>query len=162
MESEEEYSYQVELFVYDLTRGLARTLSPALLGKQIEGVWHTGVVAYGREYFFGSAGIESCSPGGTVLGEPDRIEVLGESQVPYQLFLEYIFGLGESAYRPGAYELLSHNCNNFSDDISQFLCGRGVPKSILSLPQEVLNTPFGQTIAPLLAQVSMRDPVSKK
>merc|ERR1711908_266061 len=95
--------------------------------------------------------------GGTVLGEPDRIEVLGESQVPYQLFLEYIFGLGESAYRPGAYELPSHNCNNFSDDISQFLCGRGVPKSILSLPQEVLNTPPG--LPPLeLRRTNYEDP----
>lgn len=24
-----------------------------LLGRQIEGVWHTGVVVYGREYFYG-------------------------------------------------------------------------------------------------------------
>ncbi|MPC97964.1 Desumoylating isopeptidase 1 [Portunus trituberculatus] len=30
--------------------------------KEIEGIWHTGVVAYGREYFFGSGGIESCRP----------------------------------------------------------------------------------------------------
>lgn len=44
------------------------------------------------------------------------------------------------AHRPGAYDLLKHNCNNFSDDIAQFLCGRGVPKAILQLPEEVLNT----------------------
>lgn len=31
-------------------------------GKQIDGVWHTGVVAYGREYFFGGAGIQACIP----------------------------------------------------------------------------------------------------
>ena len=37
--------------------------------------------------------------GGTLLGEPDRVEELGQSQVPYQLFLEYIFGLGESSYK---------------------------------------------------------------
>ncbi|RXG73992.1 Desumoylating isopeptidase 1, partial [Armadillidium vulgare] len=110
------------------------------LGKQIEGIWHTGVVAYGREYFFGSGGIESCRPGGTILGEPDRVEDLGCSQVPYQLFLEYIFGLGESSYKPGAYDLLKHNCNNFSEEVSEFLCGRGIPKTILTLPDEVLNT----------------------
>ena len=31
-------------------------------GKQIDGVWHTGVVVYGREYFFGGGGIEYCEP----------------------------------------------------------------------------------------------------
>lgn len=33
-----------------------------LSGRQIDGVWHTGVVAYGREYFFGGGGIQSCLP----------------------------------------------------------------------------------------------------
>ena len=32
------------------------------VGRQIEGIWHTGVVAYGREYFFGGGGIQSCEP----------------------------------------------------------------------------------------------------
>lgn len=31
-------------------------------GRQIEGIWHTAIVAFGREYFFGSAGIQSCPP----------------------------------------------------------------------------------------------------
>jgi len=153
--------YQVELFVYDLSKGMAKSLSPVLLGKQIEGIWHTGVVAYGREYFFGSSGIESCRPGGTLLGEPERVEALGESQVPYQLFLEYIFGLGESAYRPGAYDLLKHNCNNFSDELSNFLCGRGVPKAILQLPEEVLNTALGASLNEALKKAELRDSNSR-
>ena len=40
-----------------------------LIGKPIEGIWHTGIVVYGKEYFFGSAGIESCPPAGTLLGK---------------------------------------------------------------------------------------------
>lgn len=162
MSEEENMGYRVELFIYDLSRGIAKTMSPTLLGKQIEGIWHTGIVAYGREYFYGSSGIASCRPGGTILGDPDRIEDLGESQVPYQLFLEYIFGLGEATYRPGAYDLFKHNCNNFSDEVSQFLCGHGIPKHILQLPDEVLNTPLGQVLSPMLAsmQVTATDPVS--
>lgn len=31
-------------------------------GRQIEGVWHTAVVAYQREFFYGGGGITSCSP----------------------------------------------------------------------------------------------------
>jgi len=31
-------------------------------GRQIDGVWHTAVVAYGEEFFYGGIGIQSCSP----------------------------------------------------------------------------------------------------
>ncbi|XP_063852913.1 uncharacterized protein DDB_G0284459-like isoform X3 [Scylla paramamosain] len=162
MNGEDDIGYQVELFVYDLSKGIAKTMSPALLGKEIEGIWHTGVVAYGREYFFGSGGIESCRPGGTILGDPDRVEELGESQVPYQLFLEYIFGLGEATYKPGTYDLFKHNCNNFSDEVSQFLCGRGIPKHILQLPDEVLNTPLGETLSSVVKDLDIKSSGSRK
>jgi hypothetical protein len=39
--------------VYDLSQGLARQFGKPLLGIDIEGVWHTGIVVYGNEYFYG-------------------------------------------------------------------------------------------------------------
>jgi thiol-disulfide isomerase/thioredoxin len=41
-----------------------------------------------------------------------------------------------------------HNCNNFSNDFAMFLVGKGIPDHITSLPQTVLNTPFGQMLKP--------------
>lgn len=41
-----------------------------------------------------------------------------------------------------------HNCNNFSNDFAMFLVGKGIPAHITSLPQDVLNTPFGQMLRP--------------
>jgi len=35
---------KVSLHLYDLSQGMARAMSAQLLGKQIDGVWHTGVV----------------------------------------------------------------------------------------------------------------------
>lgn len=32
-------SHKVELYVYDLSGGLARAMSMPLLGKQIDGIW---------------------------------------------------------------------------------------------------------------------------
>lgn len=32
---------------------MAKGMSQMFLGKQIEGVWHTSIVVYGTEYFFG-------------------------------------------------------------------------------------------------------------
>lgn len=49
-----------------------------------------------------------------------------------------------------SYDLFLHNCNNFSNDFAMFLVGRGIPAHITSLPQTVLNTPFGQMLRPQL------------
>lgn len=52
----------VLLYIYDLTSGMATMMSQMLLGRHIEGVWHTAVVVHGREYFYGGSGIQSCMP----------------------------------------------------------------------------------------------------
>lgn len=45
---------------------------------------------------------------------------------------------------------MKHNCNNFSDEIAQFLCGVGIPKYILDLPNEVLQTRLGPALQALV------------
>lgn len=78
---------EVLLYVYDLTGGMAQILGQSLLRKSqracfvlyrivlrmlscplffteksIEGIWHTAVVVFGKEHFFGSNGISVCDP----------------------------------------------------------------------------------------------------
>lgn len=55
-------SVPVQLYVYDMTNGVAAVMSQMLLGQHIDGIWHTAVIIFGREFFFGSAGIQSCLP----------------------------------------------------------------------------------------------------
>lgn len=59
---DENTKYRVELFIYDLSQGLASVMSQMLIGRQLDGIWHTSVVVYGREFFFGSSGIQCCVP----------------------------------------------------------------------------------------------------
>ena len=54
----------VRLHLYDLSQGMARAMSAQLLGKQLDGVWHTGIVAFGQEFYFGG-GIQCGTPGHT-------------------------------------------------------------------------------------------------
>ena len=51
----------VKLHVYDLSQGMARTMSMSLVGMQVDYIPHTGITVYGREYFFGG-GIQSLPP----------------------------------------------------------------------------------------------------
>lgn len=146
-------THPVQLYVYDLSQGLAAAISQMLIGKQIDGVWHTAIVVYNREYFFGSQGVETCRPGGTALGEPLKKIKLGDTQVPYSVFIDYLNGLSESTYAAHTYDLFHHNCNNFSNELAHFLCGVGIPQYILDLPNEVLNTNLAGTLQSLGVQL---------
>ena len=101
--------FKVQVYIYDLTQGMARSLGPALLGKfltiifyssnivkmnvsgrPLDGVWHTAIVVYGKEYFFGGSGVQWCSPGTTVMGQPLQVEDLGETQITEDVFADYL------------------------------------------------------------------------
>ncbi|KAB2581078.1 Desumoylating isopeptidase 1 [Lasiodiplodia theobromae] len=137
---------EVQLYVYDLSKGLARQLSRQFLGIQIDAVYHTSIVVGGIEYFYG-AGVQSCYPGTTHHGAPEEVIKLGSTSLPMDVILEYLESL-KQVYTPEAYDLFAHNCNNFSNDFAMFLVGKGIPDHITSLPQQVLNTPFGQMLRP--------------
>lgn len=136
--------------VYDLSQGLARQLSTTFLGKVIEGVWHTGVVVYGKEYYFGG-GIQHSPTGQTQYGKPCKVVDLGVTHVPMEMFEEFLEEISPR-YTAETYSLLHHNCNNFSNEVAQFLVGCSIPDFILSLPQEVMNSPMGPLIMPMIMQ----------
>lgn len=129
-------------------------MGQALIGRPIEGIWHTAVVVYGKEYFYGGGGIETCPPGTTVLGQPLKIEEVGETEIDSGIFMDYLQTQQRDRFRGDRYDLLRHNCNNFSHETSQFLTGRGIPQHILDLPNEVMSTPLGQMLAPMLEQMN--------
>jgi thiol-disulfide isomerase/thioredoxin len=72
---------------------------------------------------------------------------LGRTDLPIEIILEYLESL-KQVYTPESYDLFMHNCNNFSNDFAMFLVGKGIPNHITSLPETVLNTPFGQMLRP--------------
>jgi hypothetical protein len=43
------------LHVYDMSKGVCKFLCPNL-----KGIWHTGIVAFGMEYYFANEGICAC------------------------------------------------------------------------------------------------------
>jgi len=146
------------LYIYDISKGMAKQFSPMFLGKTIDGIWHTGIVAFGDEWYFGNDGINYCQPKGTILGEPNEIIHLGRTELNQDDFLEIIRQMSESTYKLGSYNLLEHNCNNFSHDLSLLLVGKPIPSHIIDLPKEIMNTSIGPMLRPLLEQAV--DPIS--
>lgn len=79
---------------------------------------------------------------------------MGETEIDAGMFMEYLQAQGRDRFRGDRYDLLNHNCNNFSHETAQFLTGRGIPQHILDLPREVMATPMGQMLAPMLQQMN--------
>lgn len=143
----------VELYVYDLSGGMARQYSVALTGVYIDAIYHTAVILGGVEYFFGQ-GIHRKVPGSTHHGRPMEVIPMGRTDLPLELIEEYIQSL-EPIYTPESYDLFVHNCNNFSQDFCMFLVGKSIPQNISSLPETFLRTPIGQMMRGQIDQ-SMR------
>ena len=139
---------EVQLYVYDLTRGVARGMSQQLLGIQIDAVYHTSLVFNNIEYLFGR-GIQTCYPGRTHHGQPMEIIPMGATHLPMETIMDYLDSL-KDIYTPESYDLFSHNCNNFTNDFGMFLVGKGIPDHITNLPRRILDTPFGQMLKPQL------------
>ncbi|KAH7691597.1 PPPDE peptidase domain-containing protein [Dioscorea alata] len=146
-----EEGHKVTLNVYDLSQGLARQLSMSFLGKAIEAIWHTGVVVYGEEYYF-SGGIQHDPAGRTPYGTPIHVIELGFTHIPKDMFGDYLQEISPR-YTPESYNILTHNCNNFSNEITQFLVGTSIPDYILQLPNEVMSSPMGGLILPMIQRL---------
>ncbi|KAI9362123.1 PPPDE putative peptidase domain-containing protein [Zopfochytrium polystomum] len=138
----------VQLLLYDLSAGMARMLSQQLTGSLIEGIWHTSVVLYGREVYFGQ-GIQIDHPGATPHGHLVKTIDMGSTDIPEDVFWEYIEGL-RGTWTAEKYHLFDNNCNSFTREVCLFLVGKPIPSYISDLPSEFLSTPFGRQIAPLI------------
>ena len=66
----------MSLHLYDVSRGLASRFSPILLGRPLDGLWHTNVVVGDREFSYGPP-VRSYSTGQSALGAPSKVIPIG-------------------------------------------------------------------------------------
>mmetsp|Transcript_11467 Transcript_11467/g.18462 ORF Transcript_11467/g.18462 Transcript_11467/m.18462 type:complete len:599 (-) Transcript_11467:211-2007(-) len=146
--NDDDQGYPVQIYIYDLSQGMASMYSQALIGKQVDGIWHTSIIVYEKEYFYGG-GVQSDNPGQTPYGSPVRKIDMGFTQIPQSVFHEF---LNEVAPRfsPSKYDLFKHNCNTFANEAMQFLNGQNIPEYITGLPEDFLNSPAGQMLKPMI------------
>ncbi|KFA77714.1 hypothetical protein S40288_00466 [Stachybotrys chartarum IBT 40288] len=140
----------VQLLVYDLSRGMARQMSMGLLGFQLDAVYHTSIELQGREYVY-DGGIIAIRPGSSHLGQPLQKLHLGITNLPMDVIEEYLDSV-RPIFTVESYDLFRHNCNNFTDSFANFLLGKGIPSHIRDMPQAVMNSPLGQMLLPQLTQ----------
>ena len=144
MDDNEEVIY----FIYDLSGGMAKGLSRLILGKEIEGIYHTSVYIYGKEYYY-QGGINKSSPRKTRYGKPIKEIHFGYTDKTQRQFEKYLRRISPY-FAPDNYNTISNNCNHFTDAAIFYLTGKHLPNNILKQHEEILKTPLGAQIMPFL------------
>lgn len=150
MTSDTETASKVQVYVYDISHGLARVYARSIIGIDLDAIYHTAVVLNGKEYYFDREGVTSTPAGKTRFGLPIEVLDAGETYIPEDVFLEYLDELRQGQFKFGSYDVLKNNCNHFTHEALQFLNGGELEKRILHLPEQVLSSPNGAMIQQLL------------
>lgn len=140
---------RVQCYVYDISQGMARNMSMMLIGKHVELIPHTGIVCFGKEYFFGGGICVSPQPGNCIPLKPCQILDLGNTSKS-QAELDTWLRTQHNTWNQATYNLLKHNCNHFANSVATFLGVTAVPSNIVNIADEALSTPRGAQIRQLI------------
>jgi len=145
--------FKVTLYMYDISDGRAQAWSWLLLGKQFKGIWHTGVVVEwpdrSAEFWYGGRLFES-KPGTTPFGEPVEKRTLGYTYKLREEVWAHVSKFLAVEFTHERYDVLTHNCNHFSDRLSMFLRNEHIPDEIRLQPDMVMNSLVARALRPLL------------
>ncbi|EEQ99275.1 conserved hypothetical protein, partial [Perkinsus marinus ATCC 50983] len=111
---------KVELLFYDISNGASRTLGPILFGHRVEGIWHTSIVAFNKEWWYGGNVFRSV-PETTPFGTPIKRIQLGYTLHTQRELYNVLVERLSLEYTPESYDVMTNNCNNFTNDVSMFL-----------------------------------------
>lgn len=145
--------YKVTLWMYDISNGAAERWTWLLLGQSFKGIWHTGVVVEwperSSEFWFGGSLFES-KPGTTPFGVPIEKRFLGFTYKKRQEVWEYVSRHCSAEFTRDNYDVLTHNCNHFSDKLHMFLRNEHISDEVRFQPDMVMDTMTVKAIRPLL------------
>jgi len=156
----------VELLLYDVSKGASRMFSFILLGRHFEAIYHSSVLVFGAEYWYGNRVFLSEPPLTKYFGPPLATSVVQLERSSYKPDLQVVplgttfkspddfhkfLGVVLAArFRSDNYDVLTRNCNCFTDEAVQFLTGHGIPDAVRQLPELVMNTPTARLLRPFL------------
>merc|ERR1712193_231892 len=75
---------------------------------------------------------------------------VGYTLYTMQEVMNFLEGDINKKYTPTNYDVLTHNCNCFSQELTHFLTGDGIPSAVRDLPELVMGTPTARLLRPLL------------
>jgi len=146
--------FPLTLNLYDLSHGEAKRNPTNIQGIQVEGIWQSGLVVYGKEYYYGR-GICKATPGTTPFGSPVERLNLGDTEIQEGMFMEFLQQI-QARFNEDSFNVFTNNSNDFVDECLDFLTGNHIPDFIKNVPQGVMTTQLGKTIQPYLTTLTQK------
>jgi len=140
--------HEVLLHLYDLSNGAATQMAPWVIGEHLEGVWHTGTVVYGKDYY--SKDTVFADAGDTSFGKPTRTVHLGYTLWRQDELHEFVTAELKPVFQRDTYDVVCNNCNHFTDRLCMFLVGKRAPEEVLRQPGLLMKSRSVRVIRPLL------------
>lgn len=157
----------VELLLYDITKGNSELFSSVLLGQKFEAIYHSSILVHGKEFWYGGNIFMSKPPMsehfGPTLDKSSKMKLQQSTYLPklksvhlgYTLMtmdeiIEYQSQEMSGNFTPSSYDVLTQNCNHFSNHLARVLCGQCISEVITQQPQLVLDAPRMRFLIPLL------------
>lgn len=145
--------FKVHLWMYDISNGAAERWSWLVLGQEFKGFWHTGLVVDwpggGSEIWFGGKVFVS-PPGTTPFGQPVEKRFLGHTYKNKTDAISYMSQHLCPEFKKETYDVMTRNCNHFSDKLSMHLLNEHLPDEILQQPKMIMQSTAVQALKPLL------------
>tara|TARA_Y100000389_G_C17454186_1_gene516913 strand:- start:1989 stop:2462 length:474 start_codon:yes stop_codon:yes gene_type:complete len=129
---------KIQINKYDLTRGMAKKF----LSNKLEGIWHTGIMIDDIEYFYGD-GIQK-------MPNTEFIKLQG-GLFPYETYdygettktmeeINIFLNQNEHLYKVDSYNIISHNCNHFTNNFCKFLVNKEIPQEIVDQAKNIVDS----------------------
>lgn len=145
----------VKLYMYDLSKGMAKTIAPVLgswlSAEAFDGVWHSSVVVFGKEYFFNGE-LVHVSPGETTWGSPTKVVTIGHTSCSREALHQFVVEELRAVFNKSSYDALYNNCNHYADRVCMYLCKRHIPDYILQQHKQLAKLPALRLMRPFLDQ----------
>lgn len=140
---------EVTLHLYDISNGLANKISPYMVSKQLEGLWHSGLCVFGKEYFFSRDTVFD-EAGGTSFGKPKKVINLGVTLWRQSELHKYIVDELKPVFHRETYDIVQNNCNHFTDRLCLFLLGKHLPEEVLEQTGVLTSSTTIRMLRPVL------------
>jgi len=135
----------------------------------MDAIYHTAVLVYGKEFWYGGK-LYGSKPGseeksfGPVLADDSSMNLepssyaggaikvvkFGKTDRTRDEWMRFLRNEMTRKYTPEHYDVLSRNCNHFSDDCLRFLTGRALPDAVMKVTSTIRASRTLMTMRPYL------------
>lgn len=145
----------VELFVYDLSKGVFEENSEMLIGAPVSGVYHSSICVFGLEIFF-EGGINFGRAGSTRFGSTIFRVPLGITTRTLQELFTWIAEMERTVFQIHQYDVVNYNCHNFTQAACRFLVSEAanVPDFLFRTSEVAFDTPCGRMFSEFISMFS--------